>query len=63
MEPFSSILGIPYVFHCGIVSIVFVGAVLLFVFGFKSAEEPSFNKIKADSKSVSKKKKKKDKVS
>jgi len=62
MDTFSTILGFPYVFHFGIVSVVFVGAVLLFVFGFKSTEEPFFSKGKADSRSIAKKKKGKDKV-
>lgn len=63
METLNSIIGVPYVFHCLTVSGVLLGAILLFVFGFKSAEEPTFNKIKVDSKSNNKKKKGKDKVS
>lgn len=63
MELLNSLVGIPYAFHCIIVSAVFLGAVLVFVFGFRSAEEPSFNKVKTDSKSASKKKKNKEKVS
>ncbi len=62
MELLRSIIGFPYVFHGLMVSVVFLGAVLLFVFGFKSTEEPAFNKLKSDSKSSGKKKKPKDKV-
>lgn len=62
MELLNSLVSVPYIFHGLIVSIVLLGAVLVFVFGFRSTEEPSFNKGKTDSKSVAKKKKAKDKV-
>lgn len=59
MELLRSLIGTSYVFPGLAVSVVFLGAVLLFVFGFKSAEEPSFTNLK----SANKKKKSKDKVS
>lgn len=63
MEMVNSIIGMPYVFHCIIVSVVLLGAVLLFIFSMKPAEEPNF-KIKGDSKPNNKKKKgKENKVS
>lgn len=63
MELLNSIFNVPYVFHCLTVSGVLLGAILLFVFGFKPTEEPSFSKIKSDSKLNAKKKKGKEKVS
>lgn len=50
-------------FHCVTVSGVLLGAILLFVFGFKATEEPSFSKIKTESKLNAKKKKGKEKKS
>lgn len=63
MELLNSLIGVPYVFHGLIVSVVCLGAALLFIFGFKTTEEPPYNKSKNDSKSASKKKKGKEKVS
>lgn len=59
------IVGAQILFHGGAVGFVIILAVLVFVFGFKTAEEPPFDKltnIGDDRKPAGKKRKVKDKV-
>ncbi|XP_073968592.1 uncharacterized protein [Rhodnius prolixus] len=61
---FSDVINTQYAFHGIIVGCVLAFAVLVFVFGFKSAEEPPFDKLSnahEDRKGTGKKKKFKDK--
>lgn len=62
MESLNSLTGIPYVIHGVIVSAVILGLASVFIYAFKSNPEPPY-KSKNDSKSTTKKKKGKDKVS
>uniref|UniRef100_A0A224XKM3 Putative microtubule-binding protein mip-t3 n=1 Tax=Panstrongylus lignarius TaxID=156445 RepID=A0A224XKM3_9HEMI len=61
---FSDVINTQYAFHGIIVGCVLAFAILVFVFGFKSAEEPPFDKLSnahEDRKGTGKKKKFKDK--
>lgn len=62
MDVFTELISAPYAFHGIIVGTVLVFALLVFVFGFKSAEEPPFDKLSDDRRAAGKKKKVKDKV-
>uniref|UniRef100_A0A0A9Y8D2 Uncharacterized protein n=1 Tax=Lygus hesperus TaxID=30085 RepID=A0A0A9Y8D2_LYGHE len=61
MDLFSELITTQYAFHGIIVGTVLLFALLVFVFGFKSAEEPPFDKLTDDRRAAGKKKKIKEK--
>lgn len=66
MEILSQVSNAQFMFTAAAVAVVLVCAALVFVFGFRSAEQPQFDKLPLvldDRKSSNKKNKKKDKVS
>lgn len=63
MDLYSELITTPYAFHGLVVGAVVLLALSVFVFGFKSAEEPPFDKLTDDRRGAAGKKKKvKDKV-
>lgn len=64
MEVLSSALKAQFLFPATAVAAVLVCAILVFIFGFKSAEQPKFEKLSAgdDKKRDAKKRKTKEKV-
>lgn len=65
MEILSQVSNTQFMFTAAAVAVVLVCAALVFVFGFRSAEQPQFDKLPLvldDRKSSNKKNKKKDKV-
>ncbi|KAE8747237.1 hypothetical protein FOCC_FOCC006029 [Frankliniella occidentalis] len=66
MDLIREVVSTPYAFPAGIVALVISCAILVFVFGFKSAEEPPFDQLSFandDRKPAGKKRKLKDKKS
>lgn len=61
MDYLSIVSKSPYGFHAAIVGAVLICVALVYILGFKSPQEPEFEKLTEDRKS-SKKKKVKDKV-
>lgn len=62
MEVLSGVLKAQFLFPASVAAAVLVCAILVFVFGFKSAEVPKFEKLSDDKKQGVKKRKTKDKV-
>ena len=65
MDLIRDVVSTPYAFPAGVVVLVISCAILVFVFGFKSAEEPPFDQLSFsndDRKPAGKKRKLKDKV-